>query len=521
MSEDESYQGLFEHVPVALCVLDLAGVRERVLELPEAREDLAGFFRARPEELGLLAARIKLIGFNSTALRLLGAESSEGLLTLIAERVGETGNDALTDGVAALDRGALPFVQAVTVQGGDGQHLHLTLSATLLPGGEEQWSRVLVTIKDTTEERQLIAQLIQSQKMEAVGRLAGGIAHDFNNLLTVISGFTTLAREVEDSAELRGIARATERATELTSHLLAFGRRSEIEERTVNLPEALAEVQTILRMVIEENTHLVFSLDPKLGRVRADPGQLQQVLMNLAMNARDAMPSGGWLRIVAENVELSNGPFVRISVTDTGCGMDEKVKARIFEPFFTTKAVGKGSGLGLATAFGIVTRSGGSIAVETELGEGTTFHVTLPQASEPAVPKAAPAEAAEPGGTETILLVEDSEPLLQLTERVLKNAGYAVAAAGLPSEAQRIWAERSNEIHLVLTDVIMPEMDGPSLVRELKGGGGHPPGIYMTGYGEGALKADSPSGKVIRKPFSTALLLQRIREALSAGPVSE
>jgi two-component system, cell cycle sensor histidine kinase and response regulator CckA len=394
----------------------------------------------------------------------------------------------------------------------------------------------VVLAMDLTEKVKLEEQLRQAQKMEAVGRLAGGVAHDFNNLLTAISGYAQLLRgELEPGdarvEEVDEILLAGERAAALTRQLLAFSRRQVLQPRALNLNESIEELRGMLGRLIGEDVVLTTVLDPKLDLVRADPGQLTQVLMNLAVNARDAMPHGGTLTLETRNVTLDQtfaaahegvraGPHVMLSVSDTGAGMDAETQAHLFEPFFTTKVVGRGTGLGLATVYGIVRQSEGSIELRSAPGLGSTFEICLPQAP---VGERATAGLAPVGGPdrghETILVVEDEASVRKLAVSVLQRQGYAVLEADGPGQATAISAEHGGPIDLLLTDVVMPGGNGADLaarLTELR------PGmkvLMMTGYAQPfvADRGDLKAGIVLlEKPFSPNLLLARVRMTIDA-----
>jgi two-component system cell cycle sensor histidine kinase/response regulator CckA len=378
--------------------------------------------------------------------------------------------------------------------------------------------------------KQLEEQLLHAQKMEAVGRLAGGIAHDFNNLLTVITGFTSLLldRLPPDvpAPELEEIDRAATRAAALTGKLLAFSRKQMLQVRIIDLNTVVTGMGELLRRLIGENIMLVTALGSGLGKVKADPGQIEQVIMNLAVNARDAMPKGGKLIIetrttqveVSQIPRLRPGAYVVMSVTDTGHGMDAEVAGRIFEPFFTTKEPGKGTGLGLATSYGIVEQSGGALTVESKPGEGAVFRAYLPlatgeNAEEPPVKPAAQSLSR----AATILLVEDEAPLRKLVGSVLNSAGYRVLAAANADEAMLL-ASQNTVVDLLVTDVMMPGASGPDLVAKLHKGRGDFPVLYMSGY-DGDMQYHKPlegSAKFLQKPFTPRVLLAAIGEMLGA-----
>jgi two-component system cell cycle sensor histidine kinase/response regulator CckA len=386
--------------------------------------------------------------------------------------------------------------------------------------------------RDLSERKQLEEQLRQAQRLEAIGRLAGGIAHDFNNLLTVIGGYTDelLAQGDPDSeTELKEIAAAAERATILTRQLLAFSRRQLLQPRIISLNEVIDGIMPMLRRLIGEDIDLVASLDPGLDNILADPNQIDQVLLNLVINARDAMPQGGKLTIETGNAELDEnyladhaearvGAHATLAVSDNGVGMDNETVARIFEPFFTTKAVGAGTGLGLSTVYGIVKQSGGNVWVYSEPGKGTTFKVYLPAAAEPlAIDERVRTEIMTATGTETVLVVEDEEALRELAAGMLRKRGYTVFATGSSTEALRLADEQRDRIDLLLTDLVMPEMNGPELAKQITA---RIPGarvLYMSGYADEAVTRNGileTGTAYLEKPFSASELAQKVRDAL-------
>jgi two-component system cell cycle sensor histidine kinase/response regulator CckA len=373
------------------------------------------------------------------------------------------------------------------------------------------------------------------QRLDAIGRLAGGIAHDFNNLLGVILGQSEILLDrPHDETIVRGlemIKRSAERGAALTRQLLAFSRRQVLEPRVLNLNVILSDVEKLLRRVIGDDIELQFQTGAELGSVEADPGQLEQVIVNLAINARDAMPTGGKLTITTANVKLDEsyvdrrvvvqpGSYVQLGVTDTGCGMDERTQSRIFDPFFTTKAVGKGTGLGLATVYGIVKQSGGYIWVYSEPGHGTAFKIYLPMVEAMAE---VPTRAQPPGeplcGSETILIVEDDTSLREVTCEFLKSSGYTVMEAESPDEAIRAVERHDGPIDLLLTDMIMPKMNGRELAARL---GAARPGmkiLYVSGYTDGIVRDDvqrvlEPGLAFLQKPYTRYALTRKVRDVL-------
>jgi two-component system cell cycle sensor histidine kinase/response regulator CckA len=415
----------------------------------------------------------------------------------------------------------------------DGKAITVRLSGRAV--GQEREDEVLEIIaEDVTERRILEDQFRQAQKMEAVGRLAGGVAHDFNNLLMVISGYTYVLMNqlgVSDPRRKKAeaIQEATERAAGLTRQLLAFGRKQVLELKVIDLNLVVSNISRLLRPLIGEDVEVLITCDRNLGRTKADPGQVEQVIMNLAVNARDAMPSGGKLIIETGNVELDDnyqrahasvkpGRYVMLAVSDTGCGMDAETQSRIFEPFFTTKEKGKGTGLGLSTVYGIVKQSGGYIFAYSETGRGTTFKIYLPRVEESA-PEVVPERRTRVGcrGSETVLLVEDEESVRELIAEALKAQGYNVLVAGNGQEALALAAPANCRIQLMITDVVMPGMSGRELATRLAESRPGTRVLYLSGYTEDAILHHGvldPGTAFLQKPFSLDALACKVREVL-------
>jgi signal transduction histidine kinase len=381
-------------------------------------------------------------------------------------------------------------------------------------------------IRDVTERKQLEEQVRQSQKMESVGRLAGGIAHDFNNLLTVISGHAELLQLQLPADEalqrrIRYIREASVHAAEMTKQLLAFSRQQILAPQVLDLNAVVNGIVPMLRRLIGEDIALVTIATPALGRVEADPTQITQIVLNLAVNARDAMPQGGKLTIETDEIELDEahpdrpadtepGRYVMLAVTDTGVGMDEATRPHIFEPFFTTKATGKGTGLGLATVYGIVKQSNGTIGVSSEPGRGSTFRIYLPRVEHAETPAPVEPAVSGPGGTETILLVEDNEMLRALACELLRSGGYTVLEARDGADALQITQRYHGPIHLLLTDMVMPEMGGRELAQRMRARRTGMKVLYMSGYApEGG--TDDP---FIPKPLEADTVMRKVRELL-------
>jgi len=417
----------------------------------------------------------------------------------------------------------------------DGGVVWGRLNVSLVRGGQGDRPFTICMVEDITERKRLENQFFQSQKLETIGRLAGGIAHDFNNLLTVIKGYTQLSLNQiqegdpcrENIEEIRG---AAERAAELTNRLLTFSRRQILDMKVLDLNVIIRGLERMVGRIIGEDIEVFTVLDDHLGKVKTDPGKIEQVILNLVVNARDAMPAGGKLAIETTNVELDEdyarthisvvpGSYVMLSVSDTGCGMAPEIKELIFEPFFTTKEEGKGTGLGLSTIYGIVKQSEGNIWVYSEPGRGSTFKIYLPRVEKET--DAVPAEDDTdhlPQGNETVLLVEDDPSLRGLAARVLRYQGYNVLEATNGNEAMGLAREHKNgKIHLLLTDVVMPKMGGKELVRRIKT---LQPGIkvlFISGYSDhvvtyhGGPRLGTP---FLQKPFSPAALTKKVREVL-------
>ena len=402
---------------------------------------------------------------------------------------------------------------------------------------------VLVFVLDRSEPEKLVAQnalppsgklLEQSQKMEAIGRLAGGVAHDFNNLLAVIIGYSDLLLESLGSSDLNRakverIKQAANSAASLTRQLLTFSRQQVIQPVVLDINQTVSRTEKMLRRLIKENIEFRVVLDQNLDRVKADPGHIEQIVLNLVVNARDAMPNGGKLRIQTGNVLLEkdsaqagayvpSGRFVLLEVTDTGTGMDEQTQTHIFEPFFTTKAVGEGTGLGLATVYAIVKQSTGHIEVQSTLGQGSSFKVYLPAAAQAAGDHESgkgTAKAAFSG--ETVLVVEDARPLRDLICEALSTSGCTVLSARDGQEALRIVSQRKSAIDLLLTDVVMPGMYGPALAKQVRSLCPETKILYMTGYSGEFIRADMLIAGVslIQKPFTPADLGRKISKMLA------
>jgi PAS domain S-box-containing protein len=433
----------------------------------------------------------------------------------------------------AIAQGAESWSAEYRYRRADGSYAEVFDRGYVLRDGDGRATRMIGAMMDITQRKQLEEELRQAQKMEAVGRLAGGVAHDFNNLLTIITGRSALLLgrlKTDDplrrSVEL--IQKTSDRAAALTRQLLAFSRKQVLQRRILDLNTVVEDTSAMLRRLIGEDVELVTRLDPALGRVRADPGQIGQVLMNLAVNARDAMPQGGVLRIETSNAEVDEafarehapivpGPYVQLVVADDGAGIDKSVRDHLFEPFFTTKP--EGSGLGLSTVYGIVKQSGGYIWVDAAPGRGTTFTIHLPRWDGPLDEVPAPAGPRAAGGSETILVVEDQESLRNLIGEILEDAGYRVLSAADGRSALALSDGASEPIHLLLTDVVMPGMSGRELAETLRQRRPEAVALLISGYPNEIVERSGGLGDLplLEKPFSRAALLHRVRETLTAS----
>ena len=415
----------------------------------------------------------------------------------------------------------------------DGSVITVRLSGRAATELDEADQALEIIAEDITERRALEDQFRQAQKMEAVGRLAGGVAHDFNNLLMVVSGYTEVLMEALDEnhpllVKVQAIQQAADRATTLTRQLLAFSRKQLLELKVVDVNSIVADMERLLRPLIGENIDLTTRLTPNVGHTRADAGQLEQVIMNLVVNAKDAMPDGGRILIQTSEADpdtarrehslIEPGAYILLSVSDTGAGMDRETQSRIFEPFFTTKEKGKGTGLGLSTVYGIVKQGGGYIFAQSEPGCGTTFRIYLPRVADPAdSPRVDKHSQAAAGGSETVLLVEDEESVRELVRETLKTRGYTVIEASDGIAGMRVSEEYQGNIEILITDVVMPGMSGRELAKRVAAARPNIRVLYLSGYTEDAIiheGALEPGTGFLQKPFTLQVLARKVREVL-------
>ena len=480
--------------------------------------------------------RGRLRDANPALIGMLGYQSTEQVMALDPER------DVFLrpDELARLMREAKSKAKIdnfeVKWKRKDGSILTVRLSGRVVSTTEQGEGLLELIAEDVTEKRVLEDQFRQAQKMEAVGRLAGGVAHDFNNLLMVVSGYTEVLLEKLDPAnplhaKVEAIQQAADRATTLTRQLLAFSRKQLLELKVVDLNAIVHDMERLLRPLIGENIELTTSLGQNLGHTRADAGQLEQVIMNLVVNAKDAMPDGGKITIQTASAELDDlyhrehtyvqpGSYVMLSVSDTGCGMDKETQSRIFEPFFTTKEKGKGTGLGLSTVYGIIKQSGGYIFAHSEPDHGTTFRIYLPRVEDAAeTTDNVKAASTVLEGTETVLLVEDEESVRQLVSETLASRGYKVLEAENGEDALKL-AATAGTIHLMITDVVMPGISGRELARELIKMRPQIRVLFLSGYSEDAVLHQGvlePDTAFLQKPFTLQHLAKKVREILARG----
>jgi two-component system cell cycle sensor histidine kinase/response regulator CckA len=500
---ERRFESFFEHAPVGIALLDDKGL---VSECNAAAREIAGL----GEKLAASMPFANLV-----------AEQSQPLLEDLLERASP---------LALVDEGS-----PVEVKMADGE----TVCALYLTAMDDEAQRpggFVAHFIDTTEQKSLERQFVQSQKMQAVGQLAGGIAHDFNNLLTAMIGFSDLLllrhRPGDQSfADIMQIKQNANRAANLVRQLLAFSRQQTLQAKVLNITDILAELSHLLRRLIGENIDLKMVHGRDLGMIKADQGQLEQVIINLAVNARDAMPEGGTLTIHTDNLRFSRaskrkgetipaGDYNQIKVIDSGCGVARNDLDRIFDPFFTTKEVGAGTGLGLSTVYGIVRQTGGFVFVDSKSGTGTTFTILLPHHVEPVkdeVGPVAPEPPRDDTGDATLLLVEDEDAVRAFSARALRSKGYKVLEARSGEAALELLSEQKNPIDLLITDVVMPRIDGPTLVRQVRGERPDLKVIFISGYAEDAFRKRLDQGAGIHflpKPFSLKQLAGKVKEVM-------
>jgi PAS domain S-box-containing protein len=537
---------------------NLAALRQQVKELQalerkharaeealrESEERFRQIYDETPIGYHELDTRGRIVRVNRTELEMLGYPVEEMLGQPVWKFVLE--EETTRHVIMAKISGDVSFHETFerTYRRKDGTTLPVLVKDRVIRDKGGRIIGIRSTVEDITERRRSEEalrkseeQLRQWQKVEAIGRLAGGIAHDFNNLLMTIKGCSEILLQECDAQDPRReeaeeIQKAAERATSLTRQLLAFGRRQILQPQVLDLNKVVTNMNKMLQRVIGEDIQLLTVLEPKLRPVKVDPGQIEQVIMNLAVNARDAMPRGGRLTIETANVFLDEdyaqrhvsvkpGSYVMLAVSDNGCGMDQETQSHLFEPFFTTKEKGKGTGLGLSTVYGIVKQSGGNIWAYSELGRGTTFKIYLPMVTQAVKEKYARTERRRISarGAETILLVEDEKAVRMMIRKTLQSKGYTVLEAQHGQDALDICEHYSRPIHLMVTDVVMPRMSGKELAEQLAPNRPEMKILYMSGYPDNSIVQHGvlePGTEFLQKPFALNTLEAKVRELLDA-----
>jgi PAS domain S-box-containing protein len=530
------------HALIGIILLFDVYVVFQQVQLSRFRKQLAEreeLFRLISENAADMIAVVDTKGrrlYNSPSYqKLLGYSQEELGKTSAFEQIHEDDRMTVVDAANEARRTGMGRTVEYRIRHKDGRWLTLESTASVVRNRDGQVEKLVIVNRDITERKHLEEQLHRSQKLEAIGRLSGGVAHDFNNILGLIIGYSEALQEhIPPDDPYREavdeIQNAGKRAAALTQQLLAFSRKQVLEPRVLNLNAIIQDVEKMLRRLVGENIQIELLLSPDTATIKADRSQIEQVILNLVVNARDAMPEGGKLTIETGNWNLDRstvlrhpyvipGPYAMLKVTDTGCGMDAALQSHIFEPFFTTKEKGKGTGLGLATAYGVIKQSGGYIWVDSEVGKGTAFRIYLPQASPvaEAAPEVTVAGNVAPEGR-TILIVEDERSLRKLTRKTLSRAGHTVLEAGDAAEALEISRKAKSFIDLLLTDVIMPGMSGKKLADVLLA---ERPGmgvLYMSGYADGeiATQGNLEQGTaILRKPFTKDELMRQVENALA------
>lgn len=512
--------------------------REAEETLRESEEKFTTAFEFANSGMALVSRESRFLRVNKAFCDMLGYTHSEMLATTL-EAVTHLedieSSRANTEALCSGDNYTCALEQRYVHK--SGAVVWSTVSISGVRDNKGDIPYLIVMIQDVSERQRLEDQLRQAQKMEAIGRLAGGVAHDFNNLLTAILGYSQLVlRRLDERdtsrAEIEEVVKAGERASSLVSQLLAFSRKQMVAPKVLDINAIVRDLHKLLGRLIGEDIELSIRLSPELHNVKADQGQIEQVMLNLAVNARDAMPQGGSLvietgnayldrRYCQEHIGVEPGNYTMIAVGDTGCGMDKETLSHIFEPFFTTKDQGKGTGLGLSTVYGMVKQSRGHIWVCSEIGKGTTFKIYLPSSDEgvESIPASHPVGPLR--GSETVLIVEDEEPVRTLVRQVLEMNGYSVLEAANGLEALDIWQRKTGKIELLLTDLVMPKLSGNELAQRLTGLSPTLKVIYMSGYTDRSLITLGVMGNgahFLEKPFTPTALARKVRQVLEESP---
>ena len=534
---EERFRSIFDDSPIAIWEEDFSDVKRRFDELKAfGVTDMRSYLTGNPEEVAALAGRIKIREINNSSVALLGAASKEEVLRDLPRYFTDESLAVFKEEMIALFEGKTQFKSEISVLDVSGMEKLLDLTVAVQPGHEGTLAFVLVSFIDITEHRRLEQQLLQAQRIESVGRLAGGVAHDINNMLTPILGYAELLEYKLPSGDpmrddLDEITSAAKRVRNLTRQLLAFARKQTLEMVRLDLNEVVTGFTRMLQMALQDNIVITVQPASLVRRVMGDKSQLEQVIMNLAVNAQDAMPSGGTFTLATRDIEVDEahaatrpgmapGPYVQLLAIDSGIGMDEATQMKIFDPFFTTKEAGRGTGLGLATVYGIVKQHGGYIEVRSRPGSGSTFVISLPVNDDHETKAAEIADTRQPQtGSETILVVEDQELVLRLVSLMLRGNGYHVLTAMSGGEALRTARAFEGTVHLVVSDVIMPDMNGKELFEELRKDRQDVQILYMSGYPADVISSQGvlDSGiNFIRKPFGVQEFSAKVRQVLDS-----
>ncbi|BBO87128.1 PAS domain-containing sensor histidine kinase [Desulfosarcina ovata] len=538
---EERFRILFESNPAALWLIDFSGVRGEFDAIQEQAAYLASYLEQHPDILERCTKTIRILSVNSAAFSLFKADTFEHLIEKINASISTEASDAFRALLVGLWKGDTRIMLDSVVKSADGELCSVTVTCAFVPGYEDPLSRVLIVVNDITERVELEEQLHQAQKLESVGRLAGGVAHDYNNMLSVILGYAELAEEKAVQHEsirkdLKEIRTAAQRSADITRQLLAFARKQTIAPRVIDLNQTVECMLSMLRRLIGEDLDLTWHPKNMLWPIEIDPTQVDQILANLCVNARDAISGTGKITIETDFRTFDEkycrfhkgfipGDFAMLAISDDGFGMDKETQKLIFDPFFTTKEIGQGTGLGLATVFGIVKQNGGFINVYSELGKGTTFKIYFPRYTGEEVGHRYQRPDRIPFGQgEKLLVVEDEASTLQLLRMMLTGLGYSVLAANTPREAIELIKENNSDCALMVTDVIMPEMNGRDLEKHIRS---LCPGIktlFMSGYTANVIAHHGildEGVKFIQKPFSKVELAIQVRSVLDEPDMSD
>jgi len=536
LAREKKYRDIFENTSVAVWEADVTECLALLAKMKNSTEqDLVTYLEENEQKTQEVFNAIRIIDVNSATLALFEASNKKHMLDELPKTLAESGLQRVMEALSGFASGQDGFegeAEFITLTG-KKKTLHMLVS--LQHKTEDKSDTILINLIDISQQKDLEDQLRQSQKMEAIGRLAGGVAHDFNNLLTVILNYgQMLADDVSLSdpkhRKVEQIVECAERAAGLTQQLLAFSRKQVMALKVLDLNESISRMDKMLRRLLGEDIELINELDPHIGMIKADSSQIEQIIMNLAVNARDAMPKGGKLIIETGNVDIDDiyvtyhpnvepGNYVVVTITDTGEGMPEAIKSKIFEPFFTTKGLGKGTGLGLSTVYGNIKQSGGHIWVYSEVGIGTSFKLFFPRLEAPGERPEKEDQDYSTKKAETVLIADDEPGVKTLAANALRKLGYKVIEAGNSKEALAMSEQTKGKIDLLLTDVIMPDLNGKALADKLSKLRPDMKVLFMSGYSDKAISQNGilmPGTKLVQKPFSQKSLSKAVRDVLDA-----